>query len=91
MSSFDLLNCSRNAFVPDLAIVPREFIRSFSSIPMPLSLIFIVFSLLLTSIFISKGSDVSLIDLFVKAKYFFLSIASDAFEINSLTNISLSE
>ena len=49
------------------------------------------FSLLLTRIFISELSEESLIFLSVKPKYFLLSNASEAFETNSLKNISLSE
>ena len=83
--------CSRNAFVPDLAIVPREDFKSSSFIPIPLSDIVKVFSLLLTSIFISDASEEIAIFLSVKPRYFLLSRASEAFETNSRKKISLSE
>ena len=50
-----------------------------------------VLSLLFTSIFISNGFEVSSMDLSVKLRYFFLSIASEALEINSRIKISRSE
>ena len=45
--------CSRKAFVPDLAIVPSDDLSSSSFIPIPLSDIINILSLLLTSILIS--------------------------------------
>ena len=59
--------------------------------PIPLSEIVRVFSLLSTSIIISGVSDELAIFLSVKPRYFLLSSASEAFEINSRKNISLSE
>ena len=87
-----ILDIVINSLYSEREIFVRELISNASdAIDKKKYLALTVFSLLFTSIFISKGSDVSLIDLFVKAKYFFLSIAPDAFEINSLTKISLSE
>ena len=83
--------CSKKAFVPDLAIVPNDDLRSSSFIPIPLSEIVRVFSLLSTSIITSGVSDELAIFLSVKPRYFLLSSASEAFEINSRKNISLSE
>ena len=90
--SFEFLEiCSRKAFVPDLAIVPKDDFKSSSFIPIPLSEIVRVFSLLLISILISGASDEPAIFLSVKLRYFLLSRASEAFDINSRRNISLSE
>ena len=83
--------CSKNAFVPDLAIVPNEDLRSSSFIPIPLSRTDKVLSLLLTSIFISEASEEIAIFLSVKPRYFLLSRASEAFDTNSRKKISLSE
>ena len=58
---------------------------------MPLSEIVNIFSLLLTSIFISETSEELFIFLSVRPKYFLLSRASEAFDTNSRKNISLSE
>ena len=91
MSLLLLATCSRKAFVPDLAIVPKDDFKSSSFIPMPLSEIVNIFSLLLTSIFISETSEELLIFLSVRPKYFLLSRASEAFDTNSRKNISLSE
>ena len=77
--------------MPDLAIVPSEDFKSSSFIPIPLSEIISVFSLLLTSILISEVAEELSIFLFVKPKYFLLSNASDAFDTNSRKKISLSE
>ena len=90
ISSFDTFsNFSLKAFDPDFAIVPIFSATSSYVIPIPLSLIVISFLSLSTEIVILKSLSSPKISLFVKDSNFNLSIASLAFEINSLKKISL--
>merc|ERR1712061_599442 len=73
------------------AIVPRLLIKSSLFIPIPESIMVNVLSFLLGIIFISILGFLSKTDLLVRDSKRTLSHASDAFEINSLRNISLFE
>jgi hypothetical protein len=90
-SSFAFFSFSKKSFVPDFAIVHIFLCSSSSVIPIPLSSTSMIFFLVSSLIFISNKLSshkkvVSVIDFNLA-----LSIASDAFEIISLKNISLLE
>ena len=80
-----------NSFDPDLAIVPMLEINSSCDIPMPSSLIVKVCSTLFGIISISGFSTNGIFPLELSDSNLLLSIASEAFEINSLKKISLFE
>jgi len=75
--------------VPDLAIVPKFYIKSFLVIPTPVSIIDTVSASLSNSTLISKSLFSAKISGFYIDKNLILSRASEALEINSLKKISL--
>ena len=77
--------------MPDDAMVPRLSFKSFSSIPIPLSLIVSVFALLSNVILIHGSKLKPLSGPSTRERYLSLSIASDELLISSLKKISLLE
>ena len=87
--SDELFKLDKKSLVPDFAIVPRLFIKSFFVIPIPVSKNVNVLFSLFGMIFIYISLPVFSCSCSVILKYLILLIASDELLINSLTKISL--
>ena len=82
-------SASIKLFVPDLAIVPRQLIKSALVIPTPVSISVSVFASRFGTISICKLDSDDNLAVSVRDSYRILSRASDAFETNSRKKTSL--
>ena len=89
-ASFSAASRSRNALVPDRAIVPRFSMSSASVMPMPLSLTVSLRPALSKLMRIERRGSAAMRSGFEMASYRSLSQASDALEMSSRRKISFS-